>query len=73
MTAYFEVHVTAGELARVLRVEGVGGAAHAKVLLAHIERSHADKARLLSLEDQPLHYTASEVETERNLFGRGRR
>lgn len=74
MVAYFEVvNNSTGGAKRILRVDQVTGVSHANELLKRIKATHADRARLLSLEDEALHYTAREVQNERNLFGGVRR
>jgi hypothetical protein len=72
-TAYYEVQRSAGELKRILKVEGVKDQAHAANLAKRIRAVHADKVKLLGVEDYALHYTAHEIETERNLLGGPRR
>jgi hypothetical protein len=70
MTAYIEVQRNAGEPKRIMRVDGVGNLQHAVEILNRIRSVHADTARLLSLETEPLHCTVSEIMQERNLLGR---
>jgi hypothetical protein len=72
MVAYFEVK-NGMQLKQIVRVEGVRGPAHARTILLRLRAAHADKARLLSLQEESLAYTAHEIENERNLLGRGRR
>ena len=72
MVAYFEVK-NGMELKQIMRVEGVRGPAHARTILVRLRAAHADKARLLSLQEESLSYTAHEIETERNLLGGSRR
>jgi hypothetical protein len=73
MVAYFEVQRNAGEAKRILKVDDVTGVSHATEILERIKAVHADHVRLLSLEDYALHYTAKEVQNERNLLGGVRR
>ncbi len=73
MDAFYEVQRSAGEPKRLMRVGNVRSPQHAEELRRRIEAAHADSARLLALEDYALHYTASEVERERNLLGGPRR
>jgi hypothetical protein len=68
--AYFEVHRHAGEEKRIMRVDHVRSEAHARALLARISECHAAEALLISLEFFPLHFTAHEIESEKNLLGR---
>jgi len=73
MTAYIEVQRNAGDAGepeRILRVDGVRNLQHAVKILNRIRSVHADTARLLSLETEPLHYTVSEIMQEQNLLGR---
>jgi hypothetical protein len=71
--AYFQVQRSAGELKRILKVEGVKDQAHAAKIAQRIRAVHADKVKLLGVEDYGLTYTAREIETERNLLGGPRR
>ena len=72
-TAYYEVQRNAGELKRILKVEGVKDQAHAAKLAKRIRAVHVDKVKLLGVEEYGLTYTAHEIETERNLLGGPRR
>lgn len=69
MTAYYEVQRNAGEPKRLVTVGNVKSPKHAEELRVRLEAAHADKAKLISLEDYVLHYTAHEVEVEKNLLG----
>jgi hypothetical protein len=71
MTAYYQVSVN--DMKRIVRVENVRNADHAKEVLAALKARHADSVKLLTLENYALAYTANEVLTERNLFGGPRR
>jgi hypothetical protein len=83
MVAYFEVQKNSqrdvanpGSLwieKRILSVDGVTDIFHATEILKRIRAVHADCARLLSLENYALHYTATEVMNEKNLLGGPRR
>lgn len=73
MVAYFQVQRNAEEPKRILKVYYVRNAAHANELLVRIKCVHATTARLLSLEEDVLQYTATEIENERNLLGGVRR
>lgn len=56
-----------------MKVEGVKDQSHAAKLAKRIREVHADKVRLLGVEEYGLAFTAHEIETERNLFGGPRR
>jgi hypothetical protein len=62
-----------GELKRILKVEGVKDRAHAAKIAKRLRAVHADKAKLLGVENYGLTYTAHEIEMERNLLGSPRR
>ena len=71
-TAYYEIR-NARQVKRILKVEGVRDQAHAAKLAERIRAVHADKVKLLGVEEYGLAFTAHEIETERNLFGSPRR
>jgi hypothetical protein len=67
MVAYFRVQVNGRD--GILRVDRVRNLAQAADVATRIRQVHADVAELLSLEEESLHYTVSEIMNERNLLG----
>ncbi len=70
MIAHFEVIRTAGEPARIVKVENVRDNEHAEHLLTVLTSRHVSHAKLLTLEPYSAAFTVHEIETEHHLLGR---
>jgi hypothetical protein len=71
MTAIFKVEHNGKS--RMMVIERIRDRAALAKVEATLLAQHADKAELVSIEDELLQYTANEVINERNLLGEPRR